>query len=68
MTKIARWKDTHQALAEISAQLIALGPAGSPDLDGVSSDTLFALGEAAGIVAKVKALLGRDIDQAVRDG
>lgn len=33
-------------------------------LDGASSDTFFALGESAGTIAKAKALIGRDIDQA----
>jgi hypothetical protein len=31
-------------------------------LQGASSDTLFAAGEAAGVISKAKALVGRDID------
>jgi hypothetical protein len=34
------------------------------DLNGLSLDTIFALGETMGIVAKAKALVARDIDQA----
>lgn len=30
--------------------------------DGLSTDTVFAIGEATGIIAKAKALVGRDID------
>ena len=32
------------------------------NLQGWPTDTVFALGEAAGIIAKAKALVGRDID------
>lgn len=32
-------------------------------LEHASTDTIFAIGEAAGLIAKAKALLGRDIDQ-----
>lgn len=35
--------------------------------EGLSIDTVFALGEALGIVAKAKALVGRDIDEARRE-
>ena len=35
-------------------------------LDGASTDTLLAIGEALGIISKAKGLLGRDIDQASR--
>lgn len=35
-------------------------------LDGASTDTLLAVGEAAGIISKAKGLLCRDIDQATR--
>lgn len=31
-------------------------------LDGASMDTIFAVGEAMGVISKAKALLGRDID------
>ena len=30
--------------------------------DGISTDTAFAIGEALGVIAKAKALVGRDID------
>jgi hypothetical protein len=36
----------------------------SGNLDGLSVDTIFALGEAMGIVSKAKAFVGRDIDVA----
>jgi hypothetical protein len=35
-----------------------------PAVHGISADSAFALGEAAGHLARVRALLGRDIDQA----
>jgi hypothetical protein len=34
------------------------------NVDGVSPDTAFAIGEALGVLSKAKALVGRDIDQA----
>ncbi len=34
----------------------------------IGSDTAFAIGEATGILAKAKALVGRDIDDAARRG
>lgn len=34
--------------------------------EGIGSDTAFAIGEAAGILSKAKALVGRDIDDARR--
>jgi hypothetical protein len=36
----------------------------SNNFDGLKTDTIFALGEAIGILAKAKALVGRDIDDA----
>lgn len=38
----------------------------SLDKNGLSVDTIFALGEALGVVSKAKALVGRDIDDAQR--
>ena len=32
-------------------------------IDGVSCDSAFAIGEATGVLAKAKALVGRDVDQ-----
>jgi hypothetical protein len=60
MTNIERLKQAHAKLRE------ALNVVQSTrDLvDGASTDTLLAIGETFGTIAKAKALVGRDIDQA----
>jgi hypothetical protein len=52
----------HAVLQECWTSLMAVRSAGMPD--GSSTDTSFAVGEAAGVIAKAKALVGRDIDDA----
>lgn len=62
MADIDQWKATHAALGAQLTELLMLARA----LTGASSDTYFALGEAAGVISKAKGLLGRDIDDATR--
>jgi hypothetical protein len=62
------WKAAQTQLAEIVSQLYALAPSVSTTLEGVSGDTYHALGLATGQLEKLKALLGRDIDQEASNG
>lgn len=64
MSDTAELKRWHAELNTIFDRLVALPMAGFPD--GASSDTIHAVGFAAGVVAKAKALLGRDIDDGGR--
>jgi hypothetical protein len=52
-------KDIHRTLQVVFEELLCVS-----NFDGLSLDTIFALGEALGIITKAKALVGRDIDQA----
>ena len=52
-------KEIHAVLQQAFDALIAL----HGQIDGVSPDTAYAIGEATGVLSKAKALLGRDIDQ-----
>lgn len=50
--------DIHKVLQQAYDQLLAL----HGKVHCLSSDTVFAIGEATGILSKAKALVGRDID------
>ena len=62
---IEKLKDWHARLAAARDDLIGLVNEGFPE--GLSTATVFALGEATGTLAKAKALIGRDIDDAERE-
>lgn len=53
-------KQLHEKLTQVFDTLVTLPEGGWPE--GISSDAVFALGQASGIVSKAKALVGRDID------
>jgi hypothetical protein len=55
---LAELKAMHLRLNEIFGELINLGRS----MQGGQSDTVFAMGLAAGSVSRAKALVGRDID------
>lgn len=63
--RLARW---HRAIRAASMVLAELGEQGYRDgwPDGISLDTIHALGQATGVTEKAKALLSRDIDQVPR--
>ena len=52
-------KEIHEVLQQAFDAVAAL----HGQIDGVSPDTAFAIGEALGTLGKAKALLGHDIDQ-----
>lgn len=56
--ELCRW---HDQLNEIRNRLLEM------PIKGISPDTIFALGQAVGIIEKVKGLLGRDIDDLDRE-
>jgi hypothetical protein len=51
-------KEIHEVLLQAYVAVAAL----HGQMDGVSTDTAFAIGEALGTLGKAKGLVGRDID------
>jgi hypothetical protein len=62
---IEKLKDWHARLADLRNTLMELYADGAPA--GLGMDTALAIGEAAGIISKAKAMIGRDIDDAERE-
>ncbi len=58
--RIEQLREVHAKLRAMYEQIAVIVPM----LDSASTDTAFAIGETAGVIAKAKALVGRDIDQA----
>lgn len=65
MTDMERLKEAHARLEDMLQELVAIATQ-LPNADGVGKDTYFGLGQAAGLLSKTKALLGRDIDDLAR--
>ena len=61
-TELKRW---HAALTDARDRLLSVYVEGGAP-EGLSTDSAFAFGEAIGVIAKAKALVRRDIDDAVR--
>ena len=59
---VARMRDAHARLVSMMEAIRTMGYGGMP----LGADTMFAFGEAAGHIAKARALLGRDIDDLKR--
>jgi hypothetical protein len=57
-------QEVHGVLREALDRLARL----HGELDSVSTDTAFAIGEALGMISRAKALVGRDIDDARQRG
>jgi hypothetical protein len=60
MTEMKTLVHVHETLRQAFEKVLGLSEGEWPD--GLSQDSVFAIGEAIGILSKAKALVGRDID------